>query len=110
VSASVRPWHSQAGHRFSLAMGSAAVVLFVALTPRYAVTPELPISLDEKKDMYSALPAIEMPSMMLAGDSPRKPARTLRERPARMIDEAVRQRARDAVQRTLSTEEATDPA
>jgi len=110
VFASVRPWHSQAGHRFSLAMGSAAVVLFVALTPRYAVTPELPISLDEKKDTYSALPAIEMPSMMLAGDSPRKPARTLRERPARMIDEAVRQRARDAVQRTLSTEEATDPA
>jgi membrane glycosyltransferase len=111
VFAPVRAWHSQRAQRFSLAMGSAAVVLFVALTPRYAVTPELPISLDEKKELYSALPAIELPSLMMASDSPRKPLRTLREqKPARMIDEALRQRARDAVQRTLTTEDVSDPA
>lgn len=111
VFAPARAWHSPRAQRFSLAMGSAAVVLFVALTPRYAVTPELPISLDEKKELYSALPAIELPSLMMASDGPRKPLRTLREqKPARMIDEALRQRARDAVQRTLSTEDVSDPA
>lgn len=97
--------------RFSLAMGSAAVAMFVALTPRYAVTPELPVSLERQQQLYSALPAIELPSLMMASDSPRQPVRTIRDqRPARMIDEAVRQRARDAVQRTLSSEEIFDPA
>ena len=112
VFAPLRARYSQAAHRFSLAMGSAAVVLFVALTPRYAVTPELPISLDEKKEIYAAaLPAVDTTSLMMASNSPRRAVRTLRDqRPARMIDEAVRQRARDAVQRTTSTEDVFDPA
>jgi membrane glycosyltransferase len=97
--------------RFSLAMGSAAVAMFVALTPRYAVTPELPVSLERQTSLYSALPAaVQLPSLMMASDSPRRTARAVREqRPARMIDEAVRQRARDAVQRTLSIEDVFDP-
>ena len=100
--------------RLGLALGSAAVAMFVALTPRYAVTPELPVSLDRPTSLYSSLPAVELPSMMMmVSDGPRRPMRTtLRERPARMIDEAVRQRARDAVQRTLSVvdDDVSDPA
>ncbi len=111
VVAPVRAWHSQRAQRFGLAMGSAAVAMFVALTPRYAVTPELPVSLEEQVERFSTLPTVELPSLMLAGDEPRKPQRTVRDqRPARMIDEALRQRARDAVQRTISIDEVSDPA
>jgi membrane glycosyltransferase len=101
--------------RFGLAMGSAAVAMFVALTPRYAVTPEMPVSLERQIEMYSALPTVQLPSLMFAGDDgQRKPMmRTVRSdsRPARMIDEALRQRARDAVQRTLTIDDVlSDPA
>jgi membrane glycosyltransferase len=108
---------SQRVQRFSLAMGSAAVAMFVALTPRYAVTPEVPVSLDRQIELYSTLPVVQLPSLMLAGgdDGPRKPTmmRTVRSdsRPARMIDEALRQRARDAVQRSLEIDDLLpDPA
>jgi membrane glycosyltransferase len=107
---------SQRVQRFSLAMGSAAVAMFVALTPRYAVTPEVPVSLERQIELFSTLPTVQLPSLMLAGgdDGPRKPTmmRNVRSdsRPARMIDEALRQRARDAVQRTLAIDEVSDPA
>ncbi len=105
---------SQRVQRLGLAMGSAAVAMFVALTPRYAVTPELPVSLDQPTlALSSLLPDAQLPSMMMmASDSPPRPVRTsLRDqRPARMIDEALRQRARDAVQRTLETEDVFNPA
>ncbi len=111
VFAPVRAWHSQSAQRFGLAMGSAAVAMFVALTPRYAATPELPVSLEEQVERFATLPTVELPSLMLASDDMRKPVRTARDqRPARMIDEALRQRARDAVQRTMSSDEASDPA
>jgi membrane glycosyltransferase len=102
--------------RFGLAMGSAAVAMFVALTPRYAVTPEVPVSLERQSDLYSALPTAELTSslMFASDDGPRKPMmRTVRgdTRPARMIDEALRQRARDAVQRSLTIDDVlSDPA
>jgi membrane glycosyltransferase len=107
---------SQRVQRFGLAMGSAAVAMFVALTPRYAVTPEMPVSLERQIELYSTLPTVQLPSLMLAGDDgPRKPMmmRTVRNetRPARMIDEALRQRARDAVQRSLTIDDVlSDPA
>jgi hypothetical protein len=110
VFAPLRAWRSQSAQRFSLALGSAAVAVFVTLTPRYAVTPELPVSLEQQQAGYATRPTIELPSLMMASDSPRRAVRTLRERPARMIDEALRQRARDAVQRTLITEDVSDPA
>ena len=90
--------------------------MFVALTPRYAVTPEVPVSLDRQIELYSALPTVQLPSslMFASDDGPRKPMmRTARgdTRPARMIDEALRQRARDAVQRTLTIDDVlSDPA
>jgi membrane glycosyltransferase len=107
---------SQRVQRFGLAMGSAAVAMFVALTPRYAVTPEVPVSLERQIELYSALPTVQLPSslMFASDDGPRKPMlRTVRSetRPARMIDEALRQRARDAVQRTLTIDDVlSDPA
>jgi membrane glycosyltransferase len=116
VFAPAQGWRSQRVQRFSLAMGSAAVAMFVALTPRYAVTPEVPVSLDRQIELYSALPTVDLPSslMFASEDGPRKPMmRTVRSdtRPARMIDEALRQRARDAVQRSLTIDDVlSDPA
>jgi membrane glycosyltransferase len=112
VFAPMRALRTQRAQRWTLAMGSAAVAAFVALTPRYAVTPELPVSLDRQIERYATLPTVQLPSLMLAGDEPRKPMRTARSdpRPARMIDEALRQRARDAVQRSITIEDVLDPA
>jgi membrane glycosyltransferase len=112
VFAPVHALRAQRVQRWSLAMGSAAVAMFVALTPRYAVTPELPVSLDRQIERFATLPTVALPSLMLAGDGQRKPMRTARgeQKPARMIDEAVRQRARDAVQRSITVEDVLDPA
>jgi membrane glycosyltransferase len=102
-----------AGQRLGLALGSVATALFVALTPGHAITPELPAAVRVQMELQAALqalPAVQPPSsmmtmMMTTADSAQKRVRVLRERPARMIDEAVRQRARDAVQRMTSSDE-----
>jgi hypothetical protein len=104
-----------AGQRLGLALGSAATALFVALTPGHAITPELPAAVRVQMELQAALqalPEVQPPSsssmmtmMMSTADSAQKRVRVLRERPARMIDEAVRQRARDAVQRMTTSDE-----
>jgi membrane glycosyltransferase len=104
-------WGTRA-QRMGLALATAGTAFAVALTPEYAVTPELPISLDRPNAMAQALPAMELPALMSASSTPVKRLRVSRdERPARMIDDAVRQRARDAVERsTLIDDELSEPA
>jgi membrane glycosyltransferase len=100
--------------RLGLGMATAATAMLVMMTPRYAVTPELPVSLESGGQIAAStasLPIAEEPVLMLSSnDSAGKRARALPQRPARMIDEALRQRARDAVQRSLIIEEVNDPA
>ncbi len=113
VFAPARSWHSPRLQRVGMALGSVAVALFVIVTPRYAATPELPVSLQKAAGLVAAMPTVQLPSLMLAGESAPKPVRAVRgepTRPARMIDDAVRQRAREALLRMTSVEEALDPA
>jgi membrane glycosyltransferase len=99
--------------RMGAALATLATACAVALTPQYAVTPELPVSLD-RPDALAQAPAttIDLPALMVVSDQPERRPRmtTARERPARMIDDDLRQRARDAVQRMLSEEEPSEPA
>ncbi len=112
VFAPARVWRGARAQRMSMALATAGTACAVALTPQYAVTPELPISLDRPSElaMLSTEPAaVQLPAMILAIDTPAKRPRATPERPARMIDDAVRQRALDAVQRSL-IEDDLEPA
>jgi hypothetical protein len=53
---------------------------------------------------------MEMPRLMLATDAPKRPRAARELRPARMIDDALRQRARDAVQRSLGADDSSEPS
>jgi membrane glycosyltransferase len=101
-----------ATHRVGLALGSVATAVFVALTPGHAITPELPDTVRVQMELQAATQALESaepPTTVLTADSSQR--RALRARPARMIDEAVRARARDAVQRMMTADEDTfEPA
>jgi membrane glycosyltransferase len=105
VYARLRGW----GHpRVGAAFATVATACAVALTPKYAVTPEIPVSLD-RPSAIAAAPALMEPSFMLATEAPVKRPRAVRDtRPARMIDDAVRQRALEAVQRALIYEDVSD--
>jgi membrane glycosyltransferase len=97
-------------HRMGAAFATVATACAVALTPKYAVTPEIPVSLDPPVEIAQAT-ATDLPEVTVASDAQAKPARVLRVdyRPARMIDDDVRQRARDAVQRALDAENLDAP-
>jgi membrane glycosyltransferase len=100
-------WVGARAHRLGAALATVATACAVALTPKYAVTPEMPISLDRPSQLVQALPPLELPALVEA--RPLKRVRVARDdRPARMIDEDVRRRARDAVQRLLATDELAD--
>jgi membrane glycosyltransferase len=96
--------------RLGLALGSAATALFIALAPGHAITPELPATVRVQMELQAALQAlpvvVEAPKpVMLSVDTSNKRPRAVRERPARMIDDAVRQRALDAVQRMTTSDD-----
>lgn len=83
-----------------------AAVAVLALSPQPSgITPALPpawhfdVQLVASADYEFAAPAQEV------AEKPRSRQRMLRERPARMIDDAVRQRAMEAVRRALASED-----
>jgi membrane glycosyltransferase len=106
AAAPARPSSATFGQgRMVLALGSAALFV-VALLPRPALSPELSPSLRAEQELValvrSSAPQVQMPELTAQLDTTRKrPVRTVRERPARMIDDAVRQRAYEAVARAL---------
>jgi membrane glycosyltransferase len=91
----------------SALLASATAVLAMSPLPT-AFTPELPsywhqghqlVAVAESESAWTLEPTVEQPP-------PRK--RVVRERPARMIDDAVRRRALEAVKRALESEESED--
>jgi membrane glycosyltransferase len=103
-------WRGARVQRMGAALATVATVCAVALTPKYAVTPEVPVSLERPSELAQALPSMEMPRLMLATDAPKRPRAARELRPARMIDDALRQRARDAVQRSLGADDSSEPS
>jgi membrane glycosyltransferase len=94
--------------RAALAAG-VMVVATIGLLPGTGATPELPQWMRTHQDLFamSTVPPAE-PKTSFGEQALLTPV-ALRERPARRIDEAVRRRAREAVQRALAmdAEEAT---
>lgn len=90
--------------RATAALAGGVLSLAVALAPQPASTPELPASLRAQLDALAARQALEPRVLRVADASPAKRSRATRERPARMIDDAVRERARDAVRRAVEIE------
>jgi membrane glycosyltransferase len=99
--------HTPLWSRGATVLASAAVLIVAGLTPRLVATPELPQALQLEKGVRAAmeaLPRMEMPALLAAANMVANKPRSVRERPARMIDNAVRARAREAVQRSLTGE------
>jgi len=90
--------------RATTALAGGVLSLAVALAPQPASTPELPAALGAQLDAMAARQALESRPQRLADAAPVKANRTARERPARMIDDALRERARDAVRRAVEIE------
>jgi membrane glycosyltransferase len=90
--------------RATAALAGGVLSLAVALAPQPASTPELPAAVSAQLDALAARQAREARSLRLADATPVKPHRTVRQRPARMIDDALRERARDAVRRAVEIE------
>ncbi|MGL4577247.1 MAG: glucans biosynthesis glucosyltransferase MdoH [Burkholderiaceae bacterium] len=103
------PWSMRAGPVFA----SIAIFMITTLTPPFAQTPALPSEVRLQIDVQAALAnqseQIEQAQFFVAGGEEVKRPR-VRARPARMIDDEVRQRAREAVRRSLSGEEEVDAA
>ena len=97
---------SLAWRRSGVALASVALCSAVALTPRPATTPEWTAAMSAEAAMRSTLAALEeedtaSEARSSAETPPIRRMRTVSQRPARMIDEAVRERARDAVRRSI---------
>jgi membrane glycosyltransferase len=105
----VMPWSMRAGPVFA----SIAIFMITTLTPPFAQTPALPSDVRQQIDLQAALAnqeeQMEQAQFFVAGGEEIKRPR-VRARPARMIDDEVRQRAREAVRRSLSGEEEVDAA
>jgi hypothetical protein len=102
---------SRLRYRMATVLASFGLVTAVALAPRDAATPQVPGFGLPSASLY-AMPRIELPPLE-ADDTPVKRTHVaLRARPARKIDDAVRERARDAVRRSLAAElpEPSEPA
>ena len=86
-----------------------AIFMVAMLMTRYAETPALPDDLRVSADAYATLqtePTAATPAALLIADNKTEIKRPrLRIKPASMIDDEVRQRAREAVLRTFSAEE-----
>lgn len=94
--------------RWSTAAAGLAVALFVAAAPRPAATPEWPAALGlalEREAALHALLSAQPSSRWASAPASAKRTRALPERPARMIDDSIRERARDAVQRAIAADD-----
>lgn len=93
--------------RFAPAFASLSVFMAVALIAPYADAPSLPAELRQQMNFYAAnsiQPEPTQAQLLTVAEKAEVRRPRARLKPARMIDDAVRQRAREAVQRSLSAE------
>jgi membrane glycosyltransferase len=106
------PSLARSSSRWSMALASVMMFTVVGLAPRPAANSEMPAALQTQLDLFAALQALPRfePRQLLADNAApsKRPRAALRTRPARMIDDSLRERARDAVRRSLAAE-AFDP-
>jgi len=88
------------GWRLTPVAATAALAVLAAAVPIPGVAPELPPHVRAGSGFTVASVWPELPAAAHTQAPPRKPV--VRHRPARMIDDAVRQRAIEAVERALS--------
>ncbi|HVO06180.1 MAG TPA: glucans biosynthesis glucosyltransferase MdoH [Burkholderiaceae bacterium] len=88
------------GWRMLPTAATAALALLAAAVPRPGLAPGVPA--DARGDLVVAAYWSDTPAVQPVRASARK--RVVRDKPARMIDDAVRQRALEAVQRSLAVE------
>jgi membrane glycosyltransferase len=103
--AALAPWNS----RFAPAFASAAMFALVAFAAPYAQTPSLPVSVVMQiENSIAQADAVRAQLALEASDSASNQPRRVRAnyRPARMIDNDVRERAREAVRRSIYGDEA----
>jgi len=98
--------HSRHGWRMVPVAATAAMALLAAAVPVPGVAPELPLHWRAVGDVAVAAYWPE-PATPIAQAAVRK--RPVREKPARMIDEAVRRRAIEAVERALAEQPPAAP-
>jgi membrane glycosyltransferase len=92
--------------RAVLAMG-ALVFGLLSVLPRVGTAPEVPAWLRAQQDLLSMLVNTDLasePKVAIGADASMNMLLAVRDRPARRIDDAVRRRARVAVQRALALE------
>jgi membrane glycosyltransferase len=101
------PWPSAFVPRLASAFASVAVVGIISLMPPHAETPALPLQVRAQIDMAAAAAygqtQLDEP-VMVAEQQPRR-VRVQFIKPARMIDDEVRERAREAVRRSIYGED-----
>jgi membrane glycosyltransferase len=97
----VRPWRALS------AASMAAVAMVTLAMPLPGVAPELPPALRAAQELdfgaYWRDVPTTLPPILAEAPAPRKRVAMVRERPARMIDDALRQRALESVGRSLAT-------
>ncbi len=99
-----RAQSARGGARWAHAGMVAATVAVLAISPRPSDTPEVPSAWGEGRELVAVANTSSMRSPGATFDKPAPRKRVVRERPARMIDDEVRQRAMEAVRRSLTSE------
>jgi membrane glycosyltransferase len=96
----LRPWRALS------AATMAAVAMVTLAVPRQGVAPELPPALRAAQELdfgaYWRDVPTTLPPILADAPTPRKRVVVVRERPARMIDDALRQRALESVGRSVA--------
>jgi membrane glycosyltransferase len=105
-----RPGAAALWPRATAALAGGVLSIAVALAPQPVATPGLPAALRAQLDALAMQPILEPRFMRTSDATPVKRTRAMRERPARMIDDALRERARDAVRRATELEFGELPA
>jgi len=100
-----RPAALRRAHHLAPAALMAAVAVMAVGLPRAGLAPELPPAWRLQPSLSAVADSVQTPQPPAEVQSPRKRVAALPERPARRIDDEVRRRAIEAVERALATQD-----